>query len=236
MSITVTVEHLIILASVVFIVVYIYRDYRFRGRVNKTLLKHGIVIDKLDTVCVDNNQKSQCNIDSDSPKERYLNGKELTEEEFNNRSICTTYDDGTKRWYNIEGQLHRTDGPAVERVGGTKQWWLNGLCHRVDGPAMEWADGDKEWWINGKLHRTDGPAIECSDGTKEWYIEGEKLTEEEFNIRSMTLTFQEPSFITIRELYSRAIFSMQPTFFIPPSLITITINCTIKMTIKLFFG
>jgi len=36
------------------------------------------------------------------------------------------YEDRTE-WRNLEGQLHR-----------------------VDGPAREWADGDKEWYLNGK--------------------------------------------------------------------------------------
>ena len=36
------------------------------------------------------------------------------------------YDDGDKYWYlNGQGQLHRTDGPAVEWADGTKFWYLN---------------------------------------------------------------------------------------------------------------
>jgi hypothetical protein len=27
---------------------------------------------------------------------------------------------------------------------------LNGQQHRTDGPAVEDADGDKEWWLNGQ--------------------------------------------------------------------------------------
>ena len=38
---------------------------------------------------------------------------------------------------------------------GTKQWWLDGELHRTDGPAIEWADGSKTWWLNGKLHRVE---------------------------------------------------------------------------------
>jgi len=34
--------------------------------------------------------------------------------------------DGTKRWYNTKDQLHRTDGPAIERADGYKEWYLNG--------------------------------------------------------------------------------------------------------------
>ena len=63
----------------------------------------------------------------------------------------------------------------VERANGTKFWYLNGERHRTDGPAVEYADGTKEWYLNGKNHRTDGPAIERSDGTKIWYLNGEQV-------------------------------------------------------------
>ena len=62
---------------------------------------------------------------------------------------------------------------------GDKFWFLNGQQHREDGPADEWACGDKSWYLNGKRHREDGPAIECADGTKFWYLNGIKMTEEE---------------------------------------------------------
>jgi hypothetical protein len=55
--------------------------------------------------------------------------------------------DGDKYWY-LNGKLHRTDGPAVERTN-TKQWYLKGKLHRTDGHAIEWADGRKYWYLNG---------------------------------------------------------------------------------------
>lgn len=58
---------------------------------------------------------------------------------------------------NNKGQLHREDGPAVER------------------------NGDRWWYINGQRHRLDGPAIEYSDGSKHWYIYGKEFTQIEFN-------------------------------------------------------
>jgi len=67
-------------------------------------------------------------------------------------------------WYNITGQLHRTDGPAVELANGNKSWWVYGQHHRTDGPAVEFANGDKEWWIYGQRHRADGPAVEFAYG------------------------------------------------------------------------
>ena len=65
---------------------------------------------------------------------------------------------GNKRWYNEQGQLHRTDGPALIYPHGTQYWY-----------------------INGKPHRTDGPAVIGSDGDQYWYIHGNQLTEEQFN-------------------------------------------------------
>ena len=83
--------------------------------------------------------------------------------------------DGTKDWY-LHGELHREDGPAVERSDGSKFWYLNGKKHREDGPAVEWPDGQKEWFLKGKLHREDGPAVERSNGSKFWYLHGEEVT------------------------------------------------------------
>jgi antitoxin component YwqK of YwqJK toxin-antitoxin module len=91
--------------------------------------------------------------------------------------------DGTKSWYR-NGELHREDGPAVEWADGTKIWYRNGQCHREDGPAIEYANGTKIWYRNGQCHREDGPAVECADGTKEWWLNGKKVTEKEFNRRT----------------------------------------------------
>ena len=57
---------------------------------------------------------------------------------------------GTRRYYNKDNILHRTNGPAVEFANGAKYWWQNGLLHRTDGPAMEYPTGDNRWFINGK--------------------------------------------------------------------------------------
>jgi hypothetical protein len=64
---------------------------------------------------------------------------------------------------------------------------IDGL-HRDDGPAVEYLDGTKEWYKNGMLHREDGPAILYRDGTESWYMHGIKLTEKEFLERT-----QQPS-------------------------------------------
>ena len=34
---------------------------------------------------------------------------------------------GNRLYYNNAGWLHRTDGPAVERNDGYREWWINGV-------------------------------------------------------------------------------------------------------------
>jgi hypothetical protein len=55
-----------------------------------------------------------------------------------------------------------------------------GQLHRTDGPAIEWNDGSKEWYINGKRHREDGPAIEFDGDHKSWYLNGKKYSEQDW--------------------------------------------------------
>jgi hypothetical protein len=93
---------------------------------------------------------------------------------------------GTRRWYNVQGQLHREDGPAVEYANGDCMWFLNGQVHREDGPAQEYADGDCMWFLNGQVHREDGPAIEYADGDRVWYWHGELLTFDEWLDKATT--------------------------------------------------
>ena len=38
----------------------------------------------------------------------------------------------------------------VKYMNGNKFWYINGNPHRLDGPACEWHDGSKSWWIDGK--------------------------------------------------------------------------------------
>jgi len=87
------------------------------------------------------------------------------------RNGMIIHEDGAKRWYRND-ELHRDDGPAVERASGSKYWYQNNQLHRIDGPAVEHADGHRFWYQNNRRHRIDGPAIEWHDGTKDWYFKG----------------------------------------------------------------
>jgi hypothetical protein len=87
-------------------------------------------------------------------------------------------DDNGTTWY-LNDQLHRVDGPAVERTNGYKAWYLNGQLHRADGPAVELSNGTKSWYLNDRRHRESGPAVEYADGGNAWYQNGVEVTEEE---------------------------------------------------------
>ena len=96
---------------------------------------------------------------------------------------CCVDSDGTARYYNALGQIHRAHGPAVERPDGYRAWYQNGQRHRIDGPAVEYIeynDARKIWYQNNRLHRLDGPAVEYSDGFRAWFINNERLTEAEW--------------------------------------------------------
>ena len=69
------------------------------------------------------------------------------------------------------------------------RYWRNeaGELHREDGPAVERADGYKAWYVNGQRHRLDGPAIESANGSVSYYIEGEYLTYKQFLARTTRL-------------------------------------------------
>ena len=58
---------------------------------------------------------------------------------------------GTVEWYNTDGELHRIDGPAIERYVGDQEWFLNNKRHRLDGPAVEWTNGTRLYLVNHQL-------------------------------------------------------------------------------------
>ena len=59
-------------------------------------------------------------------------------------------DHGNVLYFDVDGQLHRDDGPAIEQKDGSKAWFRHGVKHRDDGPAVELPTvGHREWWING---------------------------------------------------------------------------------------
>jgi len=70
--------------------------------------------------------------------------------------------------YYLDDQIHRTDGPAIECINGTKKWFAYDKLHRIDGPAIEWNTGGKVWYINDKKY---------SEQSFHDYISGLKIPE-----------------------------------------------------------
>ncbi len=56
----------------------------------------------------------------------------------------------------------------IEWGNGDKYWLRDRFLHRADGPAVERVNGCNEYFVDGRRHRTDGPAYEgyCIDGKK----------------------------------------------------------------------
>lgn len=78
--------------------------------------------------------------------------------------------------YFCDGELHRSDGPALILPSGSEWWWLNGEVHRADGPAIIRADGSQDWYREGKRHRLDGPARIYYGGYHGWWVDGKEIS------------------------------------------------------------
>lgn len=88
----------------------------------------------------------------------------------NENGPATTHKNGDKT-YNINGKLHRDNGPAID-WSNKKKWYKNGILHRDNGPAIEYGRGPNKWCLwyeNGLKHRDNGPAVICTNGYEKWY-------------------------------------------------------------------
>jgi len=68
--------------------------------------------------------------------------------------ICSIDNAGNKFWH-IDGNHHREDGPAIEWANGGKVWKIHGICHRLDGPAYERPNGKHTWFIKGRIFASE---------------------------------------------------------------------------------
>ena len=75
----------------------------------------------------------------------------------------------------VEGECHRIGNlPAIIGAGGYVEYLEHNQLHRVGGPAIIHQDGSEEWWERGKPHRVDGPAYtDVETGEQRWYLYGE---------------------------------------------------------------
>jgi hypothetical protein len=76
----------------------------------------------------------------------------------------------------LNGQRHRENGPAIERVNGNREYYLDGKRHRKDGPAIEYENGNKYYYLNDQRHRADGPAVIEGKHSEVW-VNGVKKSE-----------------------------------------------------------
>jgi hypothetical protein len=58
---------------------------------------------------------------------------------------------GKCRFWHLNGELHRENGPTVEGINDFtyKAWYNHGKPHRIDGPAVIFTDGIKQYYLNG---------------------------------------------------------------------------------------
>ena len=128
------------------------------------------------TLCIENAMNIEDGVHSDLNENR-LHIKNHCLHRENGPAV--EYLDGSEDWYQ-NGKLHRDNGPAISMPGpgqyghnSHEEWWWHGERHREDGPAVIWGDHRKEWWLNDLKHRTDGPAVIYENGDVEWYVHGQ---------------------------------------------------------------
>jgi len=95
--------------------------------------------------------KEDCKIKEDKIKTwRDENGKLHRD----NNLPAVIYPDGSQHWFK-HGNFHRENNlPAIVSFDGSKEWIVNGKLHRLNGPAIDKINGHKEYWING-VHLTE---------------------------------------------------------------------------------
>jgi hypothetical protein len=97
------------------------------------------------------------------------------------KSIKNTLENGTVKYLNKDGLLHKEDGPAIIWNDGSVEWFFDGRRHREDGPALILNNKSEFWYNRDRLHRMDGPSIIWNDGESSYYYFGEECTEKEYN-------------------------------------------------------
>ena len=70
-------------------------------------------------------------------------GYKITVEGINEECYIVRWNGNT--YYYKNGQLNRTDGPAIIDINGSQFWYQNNQRHRTDGPAIVYANGDPRY-------------------------------------------------------------------------------------------
>jgi hypothetical protein len=84
-------------------------------------------------------------------------------------------DDFGNRLWQLNGEYHRDNGPAVERTDN-QIWFQHGVKHRDGGPAEiteVYGQHVEVWYQHGQIHRQDGPARVKHAVVSEWFRWGQ---------------------------------------------------------------
>lgn len=92
-------------------------------------------------------------------------------------SSCYMAESGTIIWKNSLGQIHKDDGPAIERADGSKAWFINGELQRIGGPAVELSNGDCFWFLPKKQREKHNFDFGEKISTREIYFD--RLSDED---------------------------------------------------------
>jgi hypothetical protein len=124
--------------------------------------------------------------EGEGPAARYSDG---TEEWWNRGDLYkqVTPDGTIKHWHNY--RLHRLHAPAVIRLDGTTDHYVNGIQYKAgttptlrgkwlesidDAPCLTRPDGTLEWRKYSEFHREGGPAVVFPDGRCQHWIDGKR--------------------------------------------------------------
>lgn len=150
-------------------------------------------------------------IRKDGSVEYWINGKFISETDFNlqKEEVVTTVTE-LQTTHTKNGVLHNPYGPAKIRKDGSYRWEINGKLHREDGPAFICPSGKdfrhqrdddgvpvgvepeiecpiEAWYTHGKKHNPKGPAVKWLDGRQEYWLDGEELKQEEWLLKTAQL-------------------------------------------------
>jgi len=72
------------------------------------------------------------------------------------KSVIAIFADGTKKYFDTRGKLHRSNGAAIEYSDGSKSYYRHGYLHREDGPAVVRSSGKSRYYLfNKAVNRYD---------------------------------------------------------------------------------
>ena len=94
---------------------------------------------------------------------------------------------GTVFYYNLKGEYHREDGPAIEYSYGAQEWWVCGEKHRLYHPAfINNENGHKSYYVGGTIFNLYGPAL----GEYRYFISNNEITDIQDFLELITDSFE----------------------------------------------